>query len=80
MVWSNELSAQLTGGEDKTRMLVWNGRESVVRKAGTWKGAAVQTGLEHGSRGIPIVRSRYQETSNEDTTGWKNLVCTVVKC
>jgi hypothetical protein len=29
-------------------------RES-VKKRGSWKGAAVQRGLEHGSRGIAIV-------------------------
>jgi hypothetical protein len=33
----------------------------------SWKAAAVQGGLEHGSRGIAIVRSRYQETFSEDT-------------
>jgi hypothetical protein len=34
------------------------------------------TGLEHGSRGIAIVRSSYQETFSEDTAGWKRLsVC-----
>jgi hypothetical protein len=32
--------------------------------------ADVQRGLEGGSRGIAIVRSRYQETSSEDTAGW----------
>jgi hypothetical protein len=32
--------------------------------------------LEHGSRRIAIVRSHYQETSSEDTAGWKTLsVC-----
>jgi hypothetical protein len=37
----------------------------------SWKGAAVQTGLEPGSRGIAIVRSRYQATTSEDTVAWK---------
>jgi hypothetical protein len=42
----------------------------------SWKEAAVQRGLEHGRRGITTVRSRYQETSTENTTGWKTLnVC-----
>jgi hypothetical protein len=42
-----------------------------------WKGATVQRGLDHGSRGIAIVRSRYQETSSEDTTifeVWKSVI------
>jgi hypothetical protein len=29
--------------------------------------------LEPGSRGIIIVRSRYQATTSEDTAGWKRL-------
>jgi hypothetical protein len=29
-----------------------------------WKGAVIQRGLEPGGRGIPLVRSRYQETSS----------------
>jgi hypothetical protein len=42
----------------------------------SWKGAAIQSGLEHGSRGIAIVRSRYQANTIEDTAGWKRLgVC-----
>jgi hypothetical protein len=36
------------------------------------KGTGVQGGLERGSRGLGIVRSRYQTTS-EDTAGWKRL-------
>jgi hypothetical protein len=42
----------------------------VIRKTtevSSWKGAAVQSGLQHGNKGIIIVRSRCQETSNEDT-------------
>jgi hypothetical protein len=35
--------------------------------------ATVQRGLEPGSRGIAIVRSRYQATTSEDTAGWKRL-------
>jgi hypothetical protein len=40
-----------------------------------WKGTAVQRGLEAGSRGIAIVRSRYQTNTrtSEDTAGWKRL-------
>jgi hypothetical protein len=46
----------------------WGNRVSSVEEAveknesrkGYWKGAAVQGGLEHGSRGIVIVRNRYQ--------------------
>jgi hypothetical protein len=35
-------------------------------KTCSWKGAAVQRGLEHRRTGIAILRSRYQETSSED--------------
>jgi hypothetical protein len=35
----------------------------------------MQVGLEHGSRGMAIVRSRYQATSSEDTEGWKSVKC-----
>jgi hypothetical protein len=38
--------------------------------ASQWKGAAVQRGLEHGSRGIAIVRNRYRVTTSEDTACW----------
>jgi hypothetical protein len=40
--------------------------ELVSCNKGSWKGAAVQRGLEHGSKRIFIVRSRFQETSSED--------------
>jgi hypothetical protein len=40
-----------------------------------WKRAAVQRGLEPGSRGISLVRSRYQETANGDCNRLKTLVC-----
>jgi hypothetical protein len=37
---------------------------------------AVWRGLEHGSKVIAVVRSRYHETSSEDTVGWRRLrVC-----
>jgi hypothetical protein len=40
------------------------------------KGAAIQRGLEPGSRRIATVRSRYQATTSEDTAGWERLsVC-----
>jgi hypothetical protein len=54
--------------------------ELVSCKRGSWKGAAVQRGLESGIRGLGIVRNRYQETSSEDTAYWKNLACSVVIC
>jgi hypothetical protein len=50
------------------------------RKEFGWKGADLQRGLEHVSRGIAIIRSRYQETSSEDTESWKNLECAVAIC
>jgi hypothetical protein len=40
---------------------------------GSWKGTAVQRGLEPGSRGIAIVRTRYQAIASEDTASWKRL-------
>jgi hypothetical protein len=38
---------------------------------GSWQGAAAHRGLQFGSRGLAIVRSCYQETTGEDTAGWK---------
>jgi hypothetical protein len=39
-----------------------------------FKGAAIQRGLKHGSRGTGVVKSPYQATA--DTAGWKRLsVC-----
>jgi hypothetical protein len=40
---------------------------------GSWKGATIWRGLEHGSRGISIVRSRYQATTSKVSAGWNNL-------
>jgi hypothetical protein len=37
------------------------------------KAAAVHKGIEHASRGIATLRSRHQEMSSEDSTGWKRL-------
>jgi hypothetical protein len=48
-------------------------RRTTEARIGSWKGAAVQRGLEHGSRGITVVRSRHQETSSKDTASWKRL-------
>jgi hypothetical protein len=45
--------------------------ELVGCNRGSWKGAAVQRGLEPGSRGLAVIRSRYQATTSEDTAGWK---------
>jgi hypothetical protein len=44
------------------------------------KGAAVQRGLEHGSREIAIVSSYYQKTSNEDTAGKERVLQLLVRC
>jgi hypothetical protein len=46
---------------------------TIEARIGSWKGVAVQRGFESGSRGIAIVRSRYQETSSEDAAGWERL-------
>jgi hypothetical protein len=43
-----------------------------VKKRGSWKRAAVQRGLQPGSRRIAIVSSRYTETSS------KRLMCVTV--
>jgi hypothetical protein len=40
---------------------------------GSWKGAAVQRGLEPGTRRIVIVRSRYQATTSADIVIWETL-------
>jgi hypothetical protein len=45
----------------------------VCKKKRQLKGAAVQRELEPRSRGLAIVRSRYQATISEDTAGWKIL-------
>jgi hypothetical protein len=45
-----------------------------------WKGEAIRRRLKPGSRGIAIVRSRYQATTNEGAAGWKNLACAVANC
>jgi hypothetical protein len=46
---------------------------SLKQEIFSWKGAADHRGLEPGSREIAIIRSLYQETSSEDTAGWKRL-------
>jgi hypothetical protein len=43
----------------------WGNRVSSIRESAKKKGAAIQEGIEPGSRGIAIVRSRYQATSSE---------------
>jgi hypothetical protein len=48
---------------DRQSVAMWLWRRS------SWKGATVQRGLEHRSRGIAVVRNSYQETYNEDTAG-----------
>jgi hypothetical protein len=46
-----------------------------VKSAGTrsWRVAAVHRGLEPVSRGIAIVRSRYQTTTSEAAADWRRL-------
>jgi hypothetical protein len=46
-----------------------------VKKRGSWKGAAIQRGLEPGSKGKAIVRSRYQKTTSEEIKAGKDLEC-----
>jgi hypothetical protein len=54
--------------------------QEAVKKRDSWKEAAIQRGLEHGSLRISIVRSRYRGAAGEDAAGWKNLAGTVVIC
>jgi hypothetical protein len=50
--------------------------EESEKKRGSWNEDAVQIGLESRSRGIAIVKSRYQTSTSEDIAGWKTLsVC-----
>jgi hypothetical protein len=41
-----------------------------VKKRGSWKGAAIQRGLEHRRRGVSIFGT---VTTSEDTASWKKL-------
>jgi hypothetical protein len=52
-------------------------QDSVVKKADSWKGAAVQRGVESGRRVIVIVRSRYQ---TKTLRAGKDLACILVIC
>jgi hypothetical protein len=47
--------------------------QEVIRRTtgASWKGAAIQGGLESRSRRMAIVRSHYQGMAGEDTAGWK---------
>jgi hypothetical protein len=45
-----------------------------VRKRDSWKGAAIQRGLQPESKELIIVINRYQATTSEDTVGRKRLV------
>jgi hypothetical protein len=42
-----------------------------VARISSWKRVVIQRGLEHRSRGIAIVRSRYEATTGEETADWK---------
>jgi hypothetical protein len=48
-------------------------RRTIEARIWSWKGTAVQTGLEPSSAEIVIVRSSYKETSSEDAAGWERL-------
>jgi hypothetical protein len=52
-------------------------RWPIEARIDSWKGAAFERGLELGSRGIAIVRSRYQETSSNRL---RTLMCVTVIC
>jgi hypothetical protein len=49
----------------------WGNQVSV--KESSWKGAAVQRGLEPGSRGIAIVTSHYQQLLVKALRGGRDL-------
>jgi hypothetical protein len=53
-------------------------RRTIGSRIGSWKGAAIKTELESGSRELAIVRSRYQAATSKDTAGWKTLACALV--
>jgi hypothetical protein len=44
-----------------------------VKKRVSWKGVAVQKGLQTGNRGIAIVRNCYQGTAGVDRASCKRL-------
>jgi hypothetical protein len=46
----------------------------------SWKGAAIQRGLEHGSRGIAIVAAVTRQLLMKALQAGKDLVCAVVIC
>jgi hypothetical protein len=46
----------------------------------SWKGAAIHRELQHGSKGIVSVRSRYLARTSEDITNWEYLVCAAMIC
>jgi hypothetical protein len=55
------------------------GNQSVARML-SWKRAAIQRGSESGSRGIAIVRSRYQKMIRGDCNGLRTLIRVIVIC
>jgi hypothetical protein len=61
--------------EDNWGNQVSSVRESVKKRV-SWKKAAIQRGIQRGSRRISTVRSHYQGAVGEDTAVWKRLsVC-----
>jgi hypothetical protein len=48
-------------------------KETTEARSGSWKGAAIQRGLEPSSTGIATASSCYQATTSEDITGWKRI-------
>jgi hypothetical protein len=63
------------GTATKKRCFPLGPRKGVIKKTTeerlcSWKGAAIQGGLELRSRGIGIVRNHHQATTSEATAGW----------
>jgi hypothetical protein len=54
------------------------GRNITHSKRDSWKGAAVQKGLQHGSRGIAIVKAVIRKRLANILQAGKDLACAAV--
>jgi hypothetical protein len=76
--WGNQISSLLESvGQSvtvKSQLKVSLFREELIEvRKRSWKGAAVQRGLDPGSRKIATVRNRYLATTSDDIAAWKCL-------
>jgi hypothetical protein len=67
-------------GASQLKVSLWRENLVGVARVRSWKGEAIQRGLEPRSRGLATVRNRYHETSSDDTAGWKRLNVCVCVC